>query len=194
MRWLPLLVLLALPVRASATSCFFGPTVTSTPAVGCDVVVWAYTGYSTDGPRVEVERDGELVDVAGERTTTQYTLSVPYAEYDCDGTVIQTVDRSEYFDEYRIELVDARAGETLYVDGQTVGPLTASGCIDNGPPNFTCGTTTQCDWPDEEEEVDEDPNLFDGAGCQTSGNSAGTAGLVFVGLAAWRRRRRVRAG
>ena len=192
--WLPgLLLVLALPGRAAATSCFFGPTVTSTPALGCDVVVWAYSGYSVDGPRVEVERDGEWVDVTGEQTSTRYTLSVPYAQYDCEGNVTDTIERSEYFDEYRIELVGARAGETLYVDGQTVGTLAAGGCHDSGPPAFTCGTTSQCDWSDEEE-TDEDPNLFDGAGCQTSGDATGAAGLLLIGLAAWRGRRRVRAG
>lgn len=196
MRWIPVVaLLLALPAPAAATSCYFGPFVTSGPSTRCEVVVWAYAGYSPEeGPEVQVHRDGQWIDVGGELTTEQQMLSVAYPERDCEGNVTNTTYQSQLFDIYRVKLEGAQVGDELYVAGMFQGTLADVACSDASPPDVTCGVTQfPCD-PAEPPSPPEDADLFDGGGCHTSGNSCGgAAAFLLVALAAWRRRRGVRA-
>ena len=195
MRSLLLVVALALPVDAAASSCYFGPYVqTEVPSIHCDVVVYAYAGFTPEGPRLQVHRDNNWVDVTGEVAREQTSLTVEYYERDCETQEhVSTRYGEQPFDVYRIKLAGALVGEELYVDGVPHRTITEGGCAATYEPDVTCAVTSYpCDF--ENEEV-EDEDLLDGGGCHTSGNSYGGAALlVMIALAARRRRRDVRAG
>jgi hypothetical protein len=179
---------LAAPGQAVASTCLLGPFVLTTDvAVGCDLVALHQTSFAWT-PVVTATRYGQSVDVTGTIDRSEVSIEVEYDQLGCNGEVEIRDYRMEPYDRFQITLVDARAGDVLYISGHPAGTVQADGTcvVADLPAPFCAGMPPGCPEPDPEPEPDTCHSCVETTGC----NPGGLAALSLALLALVRRRLR----
>lgn len=182
-------VALLAPRAAGASSCYFEPSLLSspTPRLGCPVVLAQEHYQGGPAPSLRVMRETDNLDVTGAVTTEEREIWLTYYQLDCDGSVVGQTQAPTSIDVFTIELsAKAQAGDRLLVAGieSPIQPADQDRpCDALVEPTAFCNVMADlCDY-------DDDP-LGDeaSAGCMNAGGSRSL--LVVLGVLAVARRRR----
>ncbi len=187
------LALVALAPRAAdASSCYLEPSLlsSSTPRLGCPVVIAQshYTG--APDPTLRVLRDTDNLDVTGAISKEPRDIPMSYYQLDCDGRVIGETQTQTPYDVFTIELSSkAQAGDMLLVGGITSPIQPADPDVPCGAPieprAFCNVMADMCDYS-----YGDDTAGDDDVGCMNAGGGRDAGALVVLGLVLARRRRR----